>query len=240
MNRVRGDSRRRLFSEDLTVGTNFFLILLVPNGQPPNPPPFSKKQERLAGSPIEALALAATNEYGEFDRRAAALYAVDMVVEPHRETKISVLEPNFGERSLRFRWLLVRASETGIPLDYVEAEVDAKGGAFATVTLTEPGETYALLVQQVSQDGSVTAEGRATVVCKYVRREIRDLTDADRTAFFKAMQEFYTVPLEQGKERYGVDFANAKRVAAFHNSEVSGATRLESSIASAGLLFHQK
>ena len=168
-----------------------------------------------------ALSLVAKNEYGEYDRRALALYGLDMVVEPFRETRITASNPA-GDSRGRFYWLLVRADSSGSPLENVEAQVDAKGGSFATVTLTEAGAKYALLVQQLLEDGTVVAEERVTITCKYVRRELRDLTEADRTGFFSAMREFYTVSLEEGRAKYGAEFENAKRIAAYHNTRVSG------------------
>lgn len=162
----------------------------------------------------------ATNEYGEYDQRALVMYGLDMVVEPHKETKVTVLHPD--TLSSRFHWVLTRADSKGVPLYNAEPEIDANGGAVATVVLTQAGKTYDLLVQQVMADGSIMAKARVTISCKYVRREIRDLTKADRTAFFVAMREFYTVTLEEGRQKYGAAFSNAKQIAAFHNSAVSG------------------
>jgi len=148
-----------------------------------------------------------------------------MLVEPFRETRITASHLG-GESTGRFYWLLVRADSSGMPLEDAEAQVDARGGSFATVTLTEAGEKYALLVQQLRADETVVAEKQVTITCKYVRRELRDLTEADRTGFFSAMREFYTVGLEEGKEKYGTTFANSKLMAAYHNTMVRACVRL--------------
>lgn len=152
------------------------------------------------------------------------MYGLEMVVEPFRETRITASNLAGGSVGERFHWLLVRADQSGSPLEGVEAQVDAKAGAFATVTLTDAGEKYALLVQQIRMDGSVVAEKRVTITCKYVRRELRDLTEADRAGYFSAMREFYTVPLEEGRAKYGAAFFNARHVAAYHNSKVRTST----------------
>lgn len=190
------------------------------------PPPLPPPQERVSGTPAGeeggGLTLIATNEYGEYDRKALALYGLEMVVEPFRETRITASTLAGAFLGGRFNWLLVRADEAGLPLEGVEAHVDAKAGPFATVTLTDAGEKYALLVQQTRADESVVAEKRVTITCKYVRRELRDLTEADRTGYFSAMREFYTVPLEEGRAKYGSAFYNARHVAAYHNSRVRG------------------
>lgn len=184
-------------------------------------------QERSSGGALEengeqrvgGLTLVATNEYGEYDRKALVLYGLEMVVEPFRETRITVSNLQ-GASSMLFHWVLIRADDSGAPLDSAEPLVDTKAGSFATVSLTEPGTKYALLVQQITPQGSVLAESRVTITCKYVRRELRDLTQDDRTRFFSAMREFYTVSKEDGRARYGEGFSNAKHMAAYHNSEV--------------------
>ncbi|CAB1114279.1 TYR [Ectocarpus sp. CCAP 1310/34] len=181
----------------------------------------------------------ATNEYGEYDGEALALYGLEMVVEPHRATRITVSSrlplseiseksekspspspPSSSSSRRRYYWLLVRADSSGAALDDVTPLVDARGyDRFVTVTLTDAGEKYALLVQQVEgDDGTVVAEQRVTISCKYVRRELRGLTIADRTGFFAAMREFYTVSLEEGRALYGDGFYDAKLMAAYHNT----------------------
>lgn len=58
------------------------------------------------------------------------------------------------------------------------------------------------------------------VSCKYVRREIRSLTEDDREAFFQAMEIFFTIPTEVGQARYGEKFFNYERITAYHDSKV--------------------
>ena len=41
---------------------------------------------------------------------------------------------------------------------------------------------------------------------KYVRREIRQLSDADREAFFTAMETLYRLPTAEGTEEYGDEY----------------------------------
>ncbi|CAN0026061.1 unnamed protein product, partial [Hapterophycus canaliculatus] len=41
---------------------------------------------------------------------------------------------------------------------------------------------------------------------QYVRREIRSLTDADREAFFNAMEKLYRLPAAEGNKLYGDEY----------------------------------
>lgn len=77
-----------------------------------------------------------------------------------------------------------------------------------------------MLVEELRGNKVVVGMGRATIACKYVRRELRDLTAGDRREFFAALKEFYSVEEQQGKEKYGEGFLNYATVAALHNSKV--------------------
>lgn len=56
--------------------------------------------------------------------------------------------------------------------------------------------------------------------CRFVRREVRDLSTADSEKFFKAMRRLNTISLEDGRDTYGSSFVNAKIIAAYHASQV--------------------
>lgn len=179
----------------------------------------------MTTSPL--LSFGAENEYGEGDRRAWVLYGYDMVVEPYRTTILRVnrqhAPASLHSHTTNFHWLLVPSDRVGNQLEDAEPVIDSLGGSHATVELTRPGGYYSLVVREVSEDGYVIAEAKATVACKYVRRELRDLTDADRTAFLEALQIYYTIGEEDGIEKYGEAFTNFERIVALHNSQVSNA-----------------
>ncbi|CAB1103907.1 TYR [Ectocarpus sp. CCAP 1310/34] len=188
-----------------------------------------KEGRSVRGGSSSGLTLVATNEYGEYDRGALALYGFEMLVEPYKETTISVTGSASSSGSTSYTWLLVREDDDepeAVDLEIVEQN-DAPSGSSVKVTLIEAGATYSLRVQQreLAPEGGgdasvpvVVSEKTIQVTCRHVRRELRDLTSADRTAFFSAMREFYTVNLEAGKEKYGKTFANSKIMSTYHNS----------------------
>ncbi|CAB1104332.1 unnamed protein product [Ectocarpus sp. CCAP 1310/34] len=164
----------------------------------------------VRGDSSSGLTLVATNEYGEYDRGALALYGFDMLVEPYKKTTISVTGLASSSGSTSYTWLLVREDDDepeAVDLEVVEQN-DAPSGSSVNVTLIEAGATYSL-----------------RVTCRHVRRELRDLTSEDRTAFFSAMRKFYTVNLEAGKEKYGKTFANSKIMSTYHHSRVRAGGR---------------
>ncbi|CAM9833779.1 unnamed protein product [Ectocarpus sp. 12 AP-2014] len=145
-------------------------------------------------------------------------YGLDMVIEPFRETTLAVEGTNVSF-SGRYSWRLQHASDQGITAEDVGDLWSHTGGPQATVTLDSPGAVYVLTVREVSEDGQVVAEGRVKASCKYVRREIRGLTDRDREAFLDAMEIWYTLPTDAGKAKYGPNYSNYMSIAAIHGTD---------------------
>ncbi|CAM9961289.1 unnamed protein product [Scytosiphon promiscuus] len=144
-----------------------------------------------------------------------------MVMEPFRMTTLTVegVEDALTQ-SNRFVWRLQHASHEGVTNEDVDDYWAFTGGHQATVTVDKPGRVFILSVKQYDSTDMMVAEDRIKVSCKYVRREIRKLTDADREAFFNALHIWYAVPVDVGRAMYGPEFDNYQRVVAVHNSNV--------------------
>ena len=169
-----------------------------------------------------SISVTAKNEYGRYERASLALYGLEMVVEPHRETTLEVVGAASPRESL-FRWRVDEIDDAGAPLAGADPELDAWGGAETTVTLTKAGGVFLLKVQEQENrpGGALLSEGTVKVSCRYVRREIRDLTENDREEFLEALEVYYTVGTEEGRAKYGDDFFDYRRLALFHNAPVS-------------------
>lgn len=192
--------------------------------------------------PLSSLRFTASNEYGVYDPSALALYGLEMVVEPYKETRIvaSGGSSSSGEEST-FTWRItvdVEEGEDGGTSEYnpISMKRNARRltvlstelqSAEITVSLTIPGGVYLLTADERNESGTLLSEGSVEVSCKYVRREIRDLTDVDRTAFFNALAVYYTVSDEEGKAKYGQAFSNYQRTTAYHNSPVSSLVSID-------------
>ena len=70
-------------------------------------------------------------------------------------------------------------------------------------------ETYDVQVSATAGD-SVLASYAGTVVCRYVRREIRQLSSTDRNRFFDAMKVLWTQTSDIGQDIYGPSFLYKK------------------------------
>lgn len=124
---------------------------------PPHFPRFSS-QATGAASDVATLSVAATNEYGKYSEAALALYGLQMVVEPHRQTTLttaSSLEGASGAASAGsvFSWRIVELDfdahgNTFEPRGR-EAVIEAEGPEdHVIVELKSPGGVYGLTVEE--------------------------------------------------------------------------------------------
>ena len=128
------------------------------------------------------------------------------VVEPHRVTTLSVVG-GVQDDSAQYFWDVYLGDQNLIP----DPSANSSLSAAITFTFTKPGKEYLVVVTERSIDPSQQERIRtfnSTVSCKYVRREIRQLTDDDREDYFEAMEIVAKMDTETGKSLYGEEFWN--------------------------------
>ncbi|CAM9421765.1 unnamed protein product [Ectocarpus sp. 6 AP-2014] len=172
-----------------------------------------KVQEETAGTVEEVapLSFQALNFYHIRDGKPAQDYPwlQDVkLVEPHRETTLSVASPRDG---YDYIWE-VRSGNT----DDTEVRASARG-AEALITLTILDDNV-ITLKEVNSDGEIMRQLDELVMVKYVRREIRTLTDDEREELFDAMFTLWDVRVDtgKGKELYGDDYADIYAINRLH------------------------
>lgn len=91
------------------------------------------------------------------------------LVEPHRETTLTVVNPTDG---LDYRWSVHGGDN---PADVLISDSGVEVVALFTLL-----DENVIRLEEVDSDGIVIRSLEETVMVKYVRREIRSLTDEDR------------------------------------------------------------
>jgi hypothetical protein len=71
---------------------------------------------------------------------------------------------------------------------------------------------------ETSSDGSTRSFSTTKVAARYVRREIRTLTDEDRESYLNAIEQVHRLSAEEGVSTYGANFSNYEPYTAVHNS----------------------
>ena len=104
------------------------------------------------------------------------------LIEPHRDTTLAVVGPREG---FDYRWEVRAGSSSGSGgVGDVQATAT---GAVTIVVLTQLDENVVVL-EEVDGDGRVTNRLEETVLVKYVRREIRTLTDDEKEELLDAVR----------------------------------------------------
>lgn len=131
------------------------------------------------------LSFEATNFYHLRDGKPAQDYPWlknVQLIEPHRETTLSIPAPRDGHDYI---WEVRGTSEEEEDDNTVRASAR---GAETSVILTDLDENM-ITLKEVDESGEVVRQLEETVMVKYVRREIRTLTDDEREELFDAVSE---------------------------------------------------
>eukprot|EP00752_Nemacystus_decipiens_P017229 g15434.t1 len=181
----------------------------------------SAHMEGSSGAPqyanVDALGFTATNEYPPLEHSKWPL-----VAEPFRSTTFTASSSIGDPDKDVFKW----SFPDGTVLE----------GREVKHTFTAVGRHGVALSQTVVSTGNIY-RSRTSVMVKYVRREIRQLTDSDREAFFDAMETLYRLPTPEGNALYGEEYKGIGFFVEMH-LEGAGVTDCDHWHEDAGIMNH--
>ena len=159
-----------------------------------------------ASSATRNFRIEVTNGYGQQPQSISrSLYS----------TIVAVAEP---QRTTTFT--LVGAEHATVSWNVVEAANPANRSAgFACASSTTPSINCSFSAPTLEYDVSAEAAGARVVLrvtCKYVRREMRSLSEDDRRRYLTALQTVYRTSTREGRARYGADFVGGEFFALWH------------------------
>ena len=93
-------------------------------------------------------------------------------------------------------------------------DYETYSGSPTTVFVESVGVLNATVL--VSYQGTQISETVTPIAVKYMRREIRSLTDADRSKWVSSMKVLYEVSTEEGQATYGPNYYSAEWFSAQH------------------------
>ena len=158
------------------------------------------------------------------------------IVEPHKRTYLAADGASTSDHS-GFAWHVARLAHGGAvatPDEELMAEREsgasvaededmvllAGTGTETSVVFTDVNRKYRIRLTEELRTGTRRLVESTTVVCKYVRREIRDLSDEDRNRYFAALEIVYSTSLEDGVALYGAHYKDYKYFTVLHNTNV--------------------
>jgi len=181
-----------------------------------------------------------SGSYGEYP--SLSYLPWDAVVEPYRDQEFSIDSFTIDGESVSIdddysvEWTINDVTYTG---SSVTVMLESTGVYTSTVSITPlttskyygkrllSGESRITPKQKLNKNKkspvkvqsnyeSSSYELSFTMAVKYVRREIRDITDSDRTSFFSAIKTLYSVSQSEGQELYGSKYQSAETLSAIH------------------------
>lgn len=158
-------------------------------------------QEDFVSSVTAEYTLTASNPtYGE-PTKILEFLPWSVLVEPHQDQTLTM-------SSLTIDGVDV-TSEIGSTYSVAFTIDDVRyQGSPATVFVETVGVLNATVA--VSKNNVLVSLTTVPIAVKYIRREIRSLTESDRNKWINAMKLLYTTSLDDGKALYGDDFYNAE------------------------------
>ena len=118
---------------------------------------------------------------------------------------------------VKFSWdVVAHAKSADDDAGVGETETANLLGQNQTYIFRGPGTTYTLRLT-AEFENEVRSATRFAVMCKYVRREVRDMSHADREAFFTALEIAHRADnIQQGRDTYGPRFTSVAALVAKH------------------------
>ena len=161
------------------------------------------------------LGIVATNEYGQFTSKAMYPWMNEVpgtqLVEPYKETALTVVGSLVNGGRYTYTWTIDNYNEDGTSF--------IKSGKFQTtqkITFTRTG-TYSITVEALDTQGSLVSTFSTSLICKYVKRELRTLTATDKEKFLKAAKTLWEVNSNKGVAMYGEKYTSIERLVDIHS-----------------------
>ena len=157
----------------------------------------------LAFADVDATIEVSSPDYGV--SQALRHLPWDAVAEAYRDQNIRIalsytsssgVVVSASDEDVIVKWQILGQKYTGVEATFNAAAI--------------PGVYECTVSVKAASDDSEVFSKTFTMAVKYIRREVRSLTETDRTKFFKALKVFYDTDLEEGKKLYGEKFNNAE------------------------------
>jgi hypothetical protein len=147
-----------------------------------------------------------------------------LLIEPHRTSTLSVTSPVEGAT---YTWSVGKSLKGSLQLSDLSDEVEVIEGTESLEVTRGATGAYSLVLTETIND-VVTRTSTFTLHSKYVRRELRTLTEEHREAYLKAASTLWKVSTKEGRQthNYGDNYRDINSIAIIHNDLAANVVRL--------------
>ena len=139
-------------------------------------------------------------------------YGWDQFLEPHCMMRFIVPE---SMPTSHYEWNITQHRDARSAAKH---NTILREGPEIQVNFTEVNEVWSIHVTEWTKDGKMRTSNVHSAITKYVRREIRDLTDDDRNSYLEALEKVFTLSDTEGRDAYGDEFVSHAHLTSLHNS----------------------
>ena len=154
-----------------------------------------------------------------------SLFSGSQLVEPYRVTTLTVTRrsadvssnsnnSSTDTRTNTFVWTIDGDGDVEV-LGSDDSTLAVMRGVSISVRFRTTG-VYALIVTEYDSTGAVVTSTHINAICKYVKRELRTLTIADRESFLNAAATIWKYTTEEGQALYGEKFTGMEKFTSLH------------------------
>lgn len=185
----------------LTIGAAFIAVATSSAGSSATVSSGALDQEEA----VDPLSIAFSNEYtARGDKQPGVDYPwMENLMEPWRDTTLSVDVDVIPGQGFHFVWDVDGTNSTGMSV---------------VQRCTTPNKYTHIKVFEYTREGELVNSGSTKAMCKYVRRELRTLTETDRELFFDTLETAYGLSTEIGRAAYGPMYKAAEDFTLIHNT----------------------
>lgn len=150
--------------------------------------------------------LQALGDYGQVNAEHYPWVQGRKIVEPYKGTTLSLtnLDEDIEDEASLYVWTIAMegvGEELASPVTYNKAKNEA------VHSFANPG-TYMVSVEVLNSMGDKILSFNTGVLCRYVKRELRTLSDNDRELFTTAASELWKYNQTEGQKKYGNSFTS--------------------------------
>ena len=152
------------------------------------------------------------------NRNYAILDGYDGIVEPGVENTLYIKGFSTSKSKYYYSYKICEASGTTCQTGALYPKKSAVGNVGVTFSGVSPYDVLSLTITKKSQtDDSIKGVTTGSLLCMYVRREIRTLSETDLAATMDAMYTIYSMSEEDGQALYGSAFHNSTYYTKVHH-----------------------
>lgn len=167
--------------------------------------------------PENFVVTSAKTGYAPVPNNVLEMYSIDIILEPYVQNAISFTSTTSGQ--FKSEWRIRDVSSSSDEKPSVEIVDGYSNGTSINVIVSPVNTEFEITITVTPSIGDSFNVTRIAKT-KFVRRELRSLTESDRERYFEAVEKIFSLTMEEGQALYGERFSSHAAFAGLHDSNL--------------------